>query len=128
MKAIVKLSLDQPRPFVVLEAKPLEEDNGIELVLEVVSSKALLRIPVSVRNVTSQPVILKPRMVIERVSAATPVTVDELVQKEPGRESPVQCPTLSPRWEEKVGAQPARWEKMFSKNDFDVGCAKSAQH
>lgn len=74
------------------------------------------------------PVSLKPRMVIRRVSAATSVRADDLVQRDPGRESQVQCPNLSPRWEERVRAQLARWENMFSKNYFDVGFAKYAQH
>lgn len=89
----------------------------IERVPKIVSTKVLLRsggrIHVSVQNVTSQPVSLKPHMVIGSMSTATQVIVDDLVQREPGRESLVQCPTLSPRWEERVRAQLTRWEKMI---------------
>lgn len=43
MKATVRLSWDQPGPYVVVEADPLEEDSGIELVLEILPTRALLR-------------------------------------------------------------------------------------
>lgn len=132
MKATGKLSWDQPGPYVVLEADPFEEDIAIELVPEIVPTRTLLRsgvrMSVSVLNATSQPVSLKPWMLIGKVIAATPVTVDDLVQKDNGKEPSVWCPILFPRWEEKIRAQLARWEQMFSKNDFDVGCDKSAQH
>lgn len=61
-------------------------------------------------------------MVMGKVSATTPVTGDNLIRRENGRD---HCPDGC---EERIKAQLARWEKMFSKDDFDVGCAKSAQH
>lgn len=100
----------------VVEADAAKEEAGIELVPEIVPTRALLRnggrIPVSVRNIISHLISLKPRMVIGKVSAATPVVEDEVVHA----------------WEEIIKAQIARWKKMFSKNDFDVGCARSTQH
>lgn len=58
LKATIKLSWDQSGLFVVLEADPLKEETGIELIPEVVPTRMLLqngeRTPVSVRNITSQ--------------------------------------------------------------------------
>lgn len=105
MKATVKLSWYQPGPFVVLEADPLTEETGIELVPEVVHTRMYLpiggRILVSVRDTTSQLVCLKSRMVLGKVNVVTPVTVDDLVSADIGKGLCVQSPDLSPRWRER---------------------------
>lgn len=106
----------------VVEANSTEEEVGIELVQEITPTRTLLRsggrISVSVRNVTSHPIGLKPQLVSGKVSAATPVVGDEPVQKGDGRGTTVHCPNMPSRWEERIKAQIPRWENIFSKNDL----------
>lgn len=61
-------------------------------------------------------------MVIGKVSAATLVEKNETAQME--RNPTPYCPSLPPLGKVQID----RWEKIFSKNYFDVGCVKSAQH
>lgn len=83
----------------VVEADSTEGEVGIEVVLEIIPTRALLRsggqIPVRVRNITSHPISLKPRMVIGKVSASPlPMMGDDLVKKGEGREITIPCPNL----------------------------------
>lgn len=66
MKATVKQ--DHSGPFVTLKADSQGEETGVGLIPEIVSMGTLSqnrgRVLVSVRNITNQPVSLKPCMVI----------------------------------------------------------------
>lgn len=66
-------------------------------------------------------------MGIGKVSAAAPVEKNETAQMGDGRGPTTHCPSLPPAWERRIKVQIDRWERIFSKNYFDVGCAKSSQ-
>lgn len=71
-------------------------------------------------------------MLVRPVIAATPVLPEEAAGKEDGQKMQKEiqhCTEALPlAWQRRMKLQLARWEKIFSKDYFDVGCAKSAQH
>lgn len=89
------------------------------------------KVPIQLKNMTDQPIKLEACMLVGQVSAATPVLLEEVrdsknsqqLQKEFQHCSDV----LPPFWQKRVKSQLMRWEKLFAKDNFDVGCA-SAKH
>lgn len=73
MKATVKLTWSQPCPFVVLETDAQVGATRVELVLEIVSVKALSRnggkVLISVQYIRDHPITLGYHMLMGRVSA-----------------------------------------------------------
>lgn len=71
LRATVKLTWEQPGPFVMLESDPREDHSGLEVIPEVISIKALKkargRVPVSVRNPTERPIEIPARMLFQQV-------------------------------------------------------------
>ncbi|XP_073455926.1 LOW QUALITY PROTEIN: uncharacterized protein [Aquarana catesbeiana] len=136
MRASVKLSWRRPGPFIVLETDTQEEDVGLEILPKVLSTKALKRsrgrVSVSVRNTTALPVKIPARMLLGQANQATPVSPRD-VKRGPEEEIPIEnfYPkniSLTPEWMERAKAQLMRWKEVFSKSEFDVGYAKSAEH
>ncbi|CAI9613085.1 unnamed protein product, partial [Staurois parvus] len=136
LQASVKLNWKQPGPFIVVEADGQRKGSGVEIIPEVVSTKALQRshgkIPVSVCNITALPVKMPARMLLGQVNPATPVSLSDLVGEEkdgiPAKEFYLENTPLPPEWKERAKAQLQGWKVAFSKSEFDVGCAKSAKH
>lgn len=79
-------------PFVVLETNSQLSEAVVELVPEMVPTKALSwnggKVSVSLRNVTDHTVKLRHRMLIERVSSATPVPLPEMTERLEGELHP----------------------------------------
>ena len=77
LRASVKLSWKKTGPFIVLENTSQEEKKGLELIPEVLPTRALKRthgkVPVSVRNTAAVPVRVPARLLLGQVSPATPV-------------------------------------------------------
>lgn len=113
LQATIKLNWKQPGPFIVLEADRQGADAGVEIISEVVSTKALQRshkrILVSFRNIMASPVKMPARMLLGQVSSATPVSPSNLVggvKDEISVEEFYQRNTpLSPEWKERVKPQ-----------------------
>uniref|UniRef100_A0A8C5QJQ2 Gypsy retrotransposon integrase-like protein 1 n=1 Tax=Leptobrachium leishanense TaxID=445787 RepID=A0A8C5QJQ2_9ANUR len=134
--ASVKLNGSQPGPYVVLGTDfDHGSETGVEVIPEIISRKALKRtrgrVSVSVCNVTDSPVVLKARMPIGQVESATPLSTDsgEGVGKEIPDERfyPKDAP-ISPEWKKRLQSQVLKWKELFSKDEFDVGLAKSTEH
>ena len=90
------------------------------------------RVSVSIRNTTNSPVEVPARVLLGWVHQATPVAPSDLEEdkkiedlKEGHQTDGAELP---PEWRERVKAQLDRWQKIFSKTEFDFGCAKSATH
>lgn len=104
--------------------------------LEVVPKQDLHRtgrkVPIQLKNVTDKPIKLGALMLVEQVSAATPVIPEEVKDLKNVRQLQAefqQCAeVLSPAWQNRMKTQLMRWEKLFSKDNFDVRCGKSAKH
>ncbi|XP_040195295.1 uncharacterized protein LOC120928256 [Rana temporaria] len=136
LRASVKLTWEQPGPFIVLETDRKQGNNELEIVPELLPTKLLKRkrgkVSVSVRNTTTSPVKMPARVLLGEVQPATPVPPYEML-KEQGEEIllgeffPKNTP-LSPEWMERAKTQLLKWRMAFSKNEFDVGLAKSAEH
>ena len=136
-RASVKLNWSQPGPYVVLETDPRNmKRSGVELVPEIISTRALQRargrVSVSVCNVSDSPVTLKARMPIGQVATATPLSPTELIEGV-DREIPAERfypkdAPISPEWKKRIQSQLLKWQDLFSKDEFDVGCARSTQH
>uniref|UniRef100_A0A8C5QDK8 Uncharacterized protein n=1 Tax=Leptobrachium leishanense TaxID=445787 RepID=A0A8C5QDK8_9ANUR len=136
-RASVKLNGSQPGPYVVLETDFNHgSEAGVEVILEIISTKALKRtrgrVSVSVCNVSDPPVVLKARMPIGQVASATPLSPTDLggeVDKEIPDERfyPKDAP-FSPEWKKRLQSQVLKWRDLFSKDEFDVGLAKSTEH
>lgn len=109
LKATVKLSWNPPGPYVVVEADPTEKEVGLELVPEIIPFRALFwsvgRVSVSVWNVTSYAIRLKPWMLIRKVTTATWVEKNETAQMGDGKGPTTHCPSLPPAWERKIKDQ-----------------------
>uniref|UniRef100_A0A8C5LZN7 ribonuclease H n=1 Tax=Leptobrachium leishanense TaxID=445787 RepID=A0A8C5LZN7_9ANUR len=77
------------------------------------------------------PVVLKARMPIGQVESATPLSTDlgGGVDKEIPDERfyPKDAP-ISPEWKKRLQSQVLKWKELFSKDEFDVGLAKSTEH
>lgn len=90
------------------------------------------RVPISLRNVIDQPIMLGARMLVGQVSAATPVFPEEIKDSKGGQQLQHVfqrgAEVLSPAWQKRMRSQLMGWEKIFSKIDFDVGCARRTQH
>lgn len=100
------------------------------------STKALKRskgrVLVSVRNTTALPVKVPARVLLGQVSQATPVSPYSIMGEQDG-EIPLEelypkNTPLTPAWMERAKNQLLRWKTAFSKSEFDVGLAKSAEH
>lgn len=136
MKATMKLRWDQLGPFIVLETDEKVREKGLEMVPELVPTRDLYRrrrkMPIRLKNVTDQPITLRPRMLVGQVSAANPLHPDKVKGEKDGQglEKELQhcAENLPSQWRERAKSQLKRWEKLFAQNDFDVGCAKSAKH
>lgn len=136
VKATVKLKWDQPGPFVVLETDEKARTRGLEMVPELVPTRDLYRrrkrVPIRLKNMTDQPIMLRPWMLVGQVSAANPLLPEEVKGEKDGqgleRELQHCAENLPSQWQERAKSQLKRWEKLFAQNDFDVGCAKSARH
>ncbi|XP_040195270.1 LOW QUALITY PROTEIN: uncharacterized protein LOC120928229 [Rana temporaria] len=136
-RASVKLNWSQPGPYVVLETDPRNMmRSGVELVPEIISTRALQRargrVSVSVCNVSDSPVTLKARMPIGQVATATPLSPTKLIDGV-DREIPAERfypkdAPVSPEWKKRIQSQLLKWQDLFSKDEFDVGCARSTQH
>lgn len=89
---------------------------GVEIISEVVSTK----------------VNMPAWMLLGQVNLATPVPLYHLVggAKDgiPVEEFFAKNTPLSPEWKERSKTQLLRWQTAFPRSEFDVGCAKSAQH
>uniref|UniRef100_A0A8C5MY14 ribonuclease H n=1 Tax=Leptobrachium leishanense TaxID=445787 RepID=A0A8C5MY14_9ANUR len=126
-RASVKLNGSQPGPYVVLETDFNHgSEAGVEVIPEIISIKALKRtrgkVSVSVCNVSDSPVVPKARMPIWQVASATPLSPTDLgggVDKET---------PISPEWKKRLQSQVLKWRDLFSKDEFDVGLAKSTEH
>ncbi|XP_068118921.1 uncharacterized protein [Hyperolius riggenbachi] len=137
LRAEVRLSWKQPGPYIMLEAdRKKGEETGLQLVPEVVPTKDLQRtkgrVPVSLRNTTDSPVKLNSQMLLGQVNSATPVSPSVLVGGAADRLS-TECfyPENSPaptEWKKSLQDLLLRKQELFSKNEFDVGCANSTQH
>ena len=136
LRASVKLTWKQPGPFMVLESGPSEAQKGIEVIPEVIPLKALQKshgkVLVSVRNTATTPVKVPARVLLGQVNPATPVAPSDL-KREDGGEITIEelCSgntALPPEWKKRARAQLIRWKEIFSRDEFDVGCAKSATH
>uniref|UniRef100_A0A8C5LMT5 ribonuclease H n=1 Tax=Leptobrachium leishanense TaxID=445787 RepID=A0A8C5LMT5_9ANUR len=135
-RASVKLNGSQPGPYVVLETDFNHgSEAGVEVIPEIISTKALKRtrgrVSVSVCNVSDSPVVLKARMPIGQVESATPLSTDlgGGVDKEIPDERfyPKDAP-ISSEWKKRLQSQVLKWRELFSKDEFDVGLAKSTEH
>ena len=136
LKASIKLTWRQPGPFIVLETDREKEDKELEIIPELLSTKALKRsggkVSVSVRNTTTSPVKVPARVLLGQVNQATPVLPYDIVGGQEG-EIPMEefypkNTPLTPDWMERAKTQLLRWRTAFSKSEFDVGLAKSAEH
>lgn len=69
---------------------------------------------------------------LRQVNTATPVAPSGMVRGATDKISKRQVlpsnSSLSPTWKKRVNRQLLKWWEMFSKNDYNVGCAKSAPH
>uniref|UniRef100_A0A8C5WE77 ribonuclease H n=1 Tax=Leptobrachium leishanense TaxID=445787 RepID=A0A8C5WE77_9ANUR len=136
-RASVKLNGSQPGPYVVLETDFNHgSEAGVEVIPEIISTRALKRtrgrVSVSVCNVSDSPVVLKARMPIVQVASATPLSPTGLgggVDKEipDVRFYPKDAP-ISPEWKKRFQSQVLKWRDLFSKDEFDLGLAKSTEH
>lgn len=92
---------------------------GIAIVPELVPTKDLSRtgkkMPISLRNITDHPITLGAKEAFGKEECQRMQTEIQHFFK-----------ALPPAWQRRMKLQLARWEKIFWKNDFDVGCVKSA--
>lgn len=136
MKATVKLTWDQPGPFVLLEMNTQAEAIGVELVPELVSIKALSqngwKVPISIQNITSHLITIGAHMFLGHVSVTTPLPPVEVARVDEYKQLKSEIlpcsEALPPEWQKRIRLQLSRWEKIFSRDDFDVEYAKSAHH
>lgn len=137
VRAFVRLTWTQPGPYILLETCSEESRNsGVEILPELILTKALHRsqgrITVSMCNVSDAPVTVRGRMSLGQAVSVTPLAPDTPMEKASKRIPdenfyPKDAP-ISSEWKNRLQAQLLRWRDLFSRDDFDVGCAKSATH
>lgn len=125
-------------PYVLLETDPTQGgEAGLEIVPEVIPTKVLQqtrgRVSVDVCNVSTSPVILRARAPIGQVVSATPLLPNEAKESKRGPEIPEEKffpkdAPISAEWKKRLQTQVLKWRELFSRDEFDVGLARSTEH